>query len=113
MNISISTHVLDTSIGRPAGGLEFELARQNAEGNWDVLVERATDDDGRAGDLRADAQPPGGVFRLTFATGAYFKRMGVDTFYPQVSVEFRASPDEHYHVPLLVSPFGYSTYRGS
>jgi 5-hydroxyisourate hydrolase len=106
---TISTHVLDTSIGRPAAGVRVTLA--TARG--DALGSGVTDADGRAkgfaGALAA------GTYRLTFDTGAYFAIRQVATFYPEVSVVFQVAggDGEHYHVPLLVSPFGYSTYRGS
>lgn len=113
MSITISTHVLDTSAGRPAGGVEIELAQQTEDGAWQVFAGGTTNSDGRAGKWTLDAAPPAGALRLTFATGAYFQRQGVATFYPAVTIEFRASAGEHYHVPLLLSPFGYTTYRGS
>lgn len=114
MSISISTHILDTSLGRPAGGVELELAQQNAAGAWDVIATEQTNADGRVGGFQIECGPEGGVLRLTFATSAYFERQGIATFYPRVTVEFRVSAaDARHHVPLLISPFGYSTYRGS
>ena len=102
--MSLSTHVLDTSRGRPAAGVPVTLYRQDGT----RLTDAVTDADGRVRDLPVDG--PGG-YRLVFATGDY---LGADAFYPEVSVAFRiGAPDEHYHVPLLLSPFGYSTYRGS
>jgi 5-hydroxyisourate hydrolase len=108
----ITTHVLDTALGRPAPGIHVTLAQQGPEG-WNAMGQGTTDGDGRIRDLIAGALEAG-VYRLTFHTGAYFEARGVDGFYPEVAVTFRLrAPGEHYHVPLLLSPFGYSTYRGS
>jgi 5-hydroxyisourate hydrolase len=104
--MSLSTHVLDTARGRPAAGVRVRLSRVP---DGAVLAEGETDGDGR---LRLpDAATEKGVYRLTFDTGAY---LGPDAFFPEVAVVFTvADPAEHHHVPLLLSPFGYSTYRGS
>ena len=100
----VTTHVLDTSSGRPAAGIETQLHREG------VLVALGiTDADGRWTALSSPAEP--GTYRLVFATGAYFRG---NAFHPQVAVEFVVrSFGEHHHVPLLLSPFGYTTYRGS
>jgi 5-hydroxyisourate hydrolase len=110
----ITTHVLDTSIGRPAAGVAVKLEVRMAD-RWVTLAERATDADGRARDLMADgSRLDAGTYRITFATGAYFAGRGQQTFYPEAAVTFEVrDAAQHYHVPLLVSPFGYSTYRGS
>jgi 5-hydroxyisourate hydrolase len=104
---SLSTHVLDVSTGRPAGGLRVVL--ESADGS--VLAEEVTDDDGRIGALAADLAAEDHVLR--FDTGSWFAGRGQTAFYPEVVVTFTVSGDEHYHVPLLLSPYGYSTYRGS
>jgi len=101
---TLSTHILDIARGRPAAGVEITL--ETGEGA--VLATGSTNDDGRVGALGGDLDPGGYVLR--FATGAY---LGPDAFYPEVVVGFRVGTDEHYHVPLLLSPYGYSTYRGS
>jgi 5-hydroxyisourate hydrolase len=108
--VSLSTHVLDTTRGRPAHGVPVRLDRHDGE-TWRRLAEVETDDDGRLHDLPAwDA----GTYRLRFGTGPYFAGHGVETFYPEVTVIFAITdPGEHHHVPLLLSPYGYSTYRGS
>jgi 5-hydroxyisourate hydrolase len=99
----ITTHVLDTAAGRPAAGVAVALHRDDV-----VVTEGVTDADGRW-QAAPDAAP--GVYRLVFGTGAYFSGAG---FHPQVTVEFLVTDDaEHHHVPLLLSPFGYTTYRGS
>jgi 5-hydroxyisourate hydrolase len=110
----ITTHVLDTSTGQPATGVEVTLERRHETGRWQQLGEGATDADGRVIDLLPPGSLLAGHYRLVFSTGEYFKRKGVTAFYPTVVVNFQIIiPDEHYHVPLLLSPFGYSTYRGS
>jgi 5-hydroxyisourate hydrolase len=109
----ITTHVLDTARGRPAQGVPVVL-EQAAEDGWRELGRGATDADGRVRDLLPDGAPAAdGRYRLTFDTGAYFRDRGEAAFYPEVAVVFTVAGDEHHHVPLLLSPFGYSTYRGS
>lgn len=109
---SLSTHVLDTSRGGPAAGVAVVLKRQDGD-RWKVLARGETDDDGRlSAGLPAELEP--GVYALRFEVEPYFVRRGVDAFYPHAEVVFKiVAADEHYHVPLLLSPFGYSTYRGS
>ena len=111
----ITTHVLDTARGRPAAGVPVVLEVQVEGGGWRMIGRGETDADGRLRTLLApDASPGPGVYRLTFATGEYFAAQNVESFYPSASVVFAVSDAaEHYHVPLLLSPFGYSTYRGS
>lgn len=110
----ITVHALNTTLGKPAAGLAVILDK--AEGKeWRELARGKTNDDGRLTTLLAkDHQLAAGVYRLTFETGAYFAESKTKTFYPRVEVIFEIeNPKEHYHVPLLLSPFGYSTYRGS
>lgn len=110
----ITTHVLDTSIGRPAAGVAISLAHKSDDETWNFVATAETDSDGRAGGFISAGTLRQGIYRLTFAIGDYFRGRGVATFYPAASVEFEvAATNEHYHVPLLVNPFGYSTYRGS
>jgi 5-hydroxyisourate hydrolase len=109
----ITTHVLDTGRGRPAAGVPVLLEREEAPGAWTPVSTGTTDANGRLASLLTTV-PGGGTFRLTFETGAYFEAAGVAAFYPRVVVTFHTTDaDEHYHVPLLLSAFGYSTYRGS
>jgi len=104
--MGISTHVLDTSTGRPAANVKIAL--EFDRGGFDVICHGKTNEDGR---LRLVEQPESGVYRITFETGEYFKG---ETFFPVATITFEVrDPAQHYHVPLLVSPFGYSTYRGS
>jgi 5-hydroxyisourate hydrolase len=110
----ISTHVLDTSLGRPAAGLPVVLELETSAGKWKELRRAATDADGRIGHLL----PPGdlimGTYRLTFDTASYSRANSLPEFYPQVAVTFTVrDPKQHHHIPLLLSPYGYSTYRGS
>lgn len=115
MKSPITTHVLDTSAGQPAQGVDVRLAFQDAAGTWTALGHGTTDDDGRATDLLDESTPfQAGRYRLTFGVGRYFQAANREAFYPEVSIVFTVTaPDEHYHVPLLLNPYGYSTYRGS
>lgn len=107
---TLSTHVLDTALGRPARGIRVTLERDDA-----VLGTAVTDDDGRVKDLQPkNATLAAGRYELRFDVAAYFAAGGRETFYSEIAVSFQLREgDEHYHVPLLLSPFGYSTYRGS
>ena len=111
---AITTHVLDTSRGRPAAGLTVALEAARGD-DWQHIGTGTTDADGRLRTLTvAGAALPPGTYRLVFETQAYFDGAGVAAFYPRVVVEFRiADGQAHYHVPLLLNPFGYTTYRGT
>jgi 5-hydroxyisourate hydrolase len=109
----LTSHVLDLALGQPARGLALRLEVREGT-DWRPLGAGVTDADGRAGDLLAGARLEMRTYRLTFETGAYFAAAGRASFYPRVEVTFEVTaPDQHHHVPLLLSPFGYSTYRGS
>ena len=110
----ITTHVLDTARGRPAAGVPVTLEAKS-EGGWRVVGRGATDADGRLRDLLpTDFHLSKGDYRLTFDAGAYLSASGAEGFYTEVVVSFVVrDPAAHYHVPLLLSPYGYSTYRGS
>jgi 5-hydroxyisourate hydrolase len=112
---TISTHILDTSRGRPAGGVQISLERLNAGEGWSPLSQAVTDDDGRVKQFVLTEPELGpGTYRLVFSVEKYFNELNQQTFYPEVVVTFLIEAGaEHYHVPLLISPFGYSTYRGS
>jgi 5-hydroxyisourate hydrolase len=110
----ITSHVLDTATGRPAIGLRVRLDLFDADGHAHTVAERVTNEQGRV----IDFVPPGTLgartYRLTFDTGAYFASTSRPQFYPHVDVVFTVvDADEHHHIPLLLSPFGYSTYRGT
>ncbi len=108
----ISTHILDTTKGKPARGVTVSLELfDNA--SWRRVAEGVTNEDGRIKPL-LDVIPKEGTYRLHFEVAEYFKQQGVDAFFPQVTITFQVkSAKEHFHVPLLLNPFGYSTYRGS
>lgn len=112
---TISTHILDTSLGRPADGVNVILDLQNADESWTTLAEAWTDEDGRVKPFfLVETHLEAGVYRLVFDVEGYFSRSEADSFYPQVTIVFRiGDTPQHYHVPLLICPFGFSTYRGS
>jgi len=127
---AISTHVLDTVLGRPGAGIEVRLESmqgggwieltggpaphervQDSPGGWVEVATGTTDDDGRCRGLAPDA--PAGIYRLTFDTGAYLARCGRTSIYPEISITFNCDGEGHYHLPLLLSDNSYTTYRGS
>jgi 5-hydroxyisourate hydrolase len=109
----ITTHILDTAAGRPAAGVSVSIAHLTGAAAVE-LARAATDADGRVMQFDLPALLPAGLYRITFETGDYYAARGIETFYPRVEVHFTlANPGQHYHVPLLLSPWGYSTYRGS
>ena len=112
--MTLSTHVLDTAQGRPARGVPVVLSAQGPAG-WTELARGSTDGDGRIASLLPAGAPvaAGTALRLRFDTAAYFSGLGVQAFYPFVEVVFMLQDTGHHHIPLLLSPFGYSTYRGS
>lgn len=112
---AITTHILDTSRGRPASGVRVVLEIRSREGEWKVVGQGTTDMDGRLRELLpADVPLVEASYRLTFDTAAYFSAQGIQGFYPEVTIAFDVrEASEHYHVPLLLNPYGYSTYRGS
>lgn len=112
MSAHVTTHVLDAVSGAPAVGLELSLARHTDSG-LTPIAEGVTDQDGRNGALGPE-RLEAGTYRLVFGTGAWFAAQGTATFYPEVTIDFVVEADRaHYHVPILLSPFAYSTYRGS
>ena len=114
--MSLSTHVLDAALGQPAAGVHVVLSRLGTDG-WTPCADGRTDTDGRlrpADDTGREVDLERGTYRLHFDTGEYFTVTNQVGFYPEVSVTFEVSdPGSHHHVPLLLSPFAYSTYRGS
>ncbi|HWB77275.1 MAG TPA: hydroxyisourate hydrolase [Nannocystaceae bacterium] len=109
----LTTHVLDTTLGKPARGIEVRLELREGDA-FRELARGTTDDDGRVKGLLAAGALRIATYRLRFAVADYFAADGRACFYPEVAIEFAITrPDEHHHVPLLLSPFGYSTYRGS
>ena len=110
----ITTHILDTARGCPAQGVRIRLCQLQADGGYTLLAEGVTDDDGRITDLLEAGSLESATYRMLFSTGSYFKSQGIDPFYPEAQITFVVHhPEQHYHIPLLLSPYGYSTYRGS
>ena len=107
---AITTHVLDTVLGKPASGVRVGLEKR-VDGQWKAIKDGITDGDGRCRDLATDAER--GTYRLTFATGEYFNRQGRMTPYPEITIVFECSGNAHYHLPLLLSDNCFTTYRGS
>ncbi len=109
----ITTHILDTTIGRPAEGVHITLYEQSGS-DWRKVAQGITNNDGRISNLlEKDTLLPLGIYRMNFEVRSYFQRQGVEAFYPTVDIIFTVNSGEHYHVPLLLNPYGYSTYRGS
>ena len=112
MTSRVTTHVLDAVAGRPAAGVAVALEAAAGEA-WTAVAQGLTDADGRVGDLGPAELAPG-TYRVRFETGAWFAERGTAAFYPEVVIPFTlADASAHYHVPLLLSPFAFSTYRGS
>jgi 5-hydroxyisourate hydrolase len=110
---AITTHVLDTSLGRPGAGIRVQLHRKSGN-EWKPIGDSRTDANGRCADLMNSENAELGTYRLLFFSADYFRERDTKTFYPEIPVIFEVKDSaQHYHVPLLISPFGYSTYRGS
>jgi 5-hydroxyisourate hydrolase len=109
----LTTHVLDTAKGKPAEGIKIILY-QHQGNDWLPLANGITSKDGRITDLLPkDEALPAGIYKMAFFTKDYFDQLGLKAFYPVVAIVFEIATEEHYHIPLLLSPFGYTTYRGS
>ncbi len=109
----ITTHILDTSRGKPAVEVEVSLHQQQGDG-WLQLASDKTSQDGRVGDWLGNQVLDQGNYKLVFLIQRYFQAMGQESFYPSIEITFSIAGDgQHYHVPLLLNPYGYSTYRGS
>jgi len=109
----LTTHILDTSIGKPAKGISVIL-EEHISGDWQKIGEGITSDDGRINDLLPNEKDPlSGIYRLIFDTKKYFGHQAKPCFFPRVTIEFEITNASHHHVPLLLSPYGYTTYRGS
>lgn len=111
----LSSHILDINSGRPAAGVTIVLSKMNVDKSWEVIDRRATDSNGRVKDFleQKDGKTNKGTYKLTFLTAPYFEALEQESFYPFIDVVFTIKDDNHYHVPITLSPFGYSTYRGS
>jgi 5-hydroxyisourate hydrolase len=109
----LTTHILDTSKGRPAEGIEISLFQQHGK-DWEQIAKAVTNADGRVADLLKNEEVlSAGVYKMHFDIQSYFNAQSLKSFYPFVEIVFFIEGAEHYHIPLLLSPFGYSTYRGS
>jgi 5-hydroxyisourate hydrolase len=111
----ISTHVLDIASGKPAKDVPVRLERRDAARNWQLLASQRTNEDGRCSQLLAGGEAlEAGIYRLSFETAAYFAALKVESLYPLVEITFQVREGEkHFHIPLLLSPNGYTTYRGT
>lgn len=108
----LSSHVLDISTGKPAPNINIKLMVQD-NGSWKLLNTKKIDESGRVNDFLPNNSDHDGVYKLIFETTPYFSKQGLDSFYPYIEVNFKIKDDNHYHVPITLSPYGYSTYKGS
>lgn len=111
----LSSHILDISTGKPAPNVNVRLMMQQDNGSWKLLNAKKTDDNGRISDFLPNegGVDHEGTYKLIFETTPYFYKQGVESFFPYIEVNFDVEGDKHYHVPITLSPYGYSTYRGS
>jgi 5-hydroxyisourate hydrolase len=110
----VSTHILDLMRGKPAAGVLVQLEQRDSSGNWHAIGSGRTDDDGRCGQLLASSDLRPGFYRLSFDTGPYFSVQKIAGLYPTITVTFEVRAGEsQFHIPLLLSANGYTTYRGS
>lgn len=108
----ISTHVLDTSQGAPATAIQVKLEKMIPSGLWEKIGENTTDREGRIGSFSNDSSNTPGTYKLTFFIKSYFENRKINSFYPQIEICFQTEATQHYHVPVLINPYGYTTYRG-
>ncbi len=110
----LSSHILDTSLGKPAPGVPVKLEHLDTKtGAWKFTDQKKTDSNGRIPDFLEAGKTEKGIYRLTFLTTEYFRSRNIESFYPFIEVVFTIGEDSHYHVPITLSPYGYSTYRGN
>ncbi len=111
----LSSHILDITLGKPAPGVKISLSKQDTIEKWIVIDEKITDENGRIKNfLKQEGEVNNrGVYKLTYYTSPYFKQLNQQSFYPFIEVIFEITNENHYHVPITLSPFGYSTYRGN
>lgn len=113
-NYQLSSHILDINLGSPAPGVKITLAKQDKNNEWKTIDEKVTDANGRVKDfLEENGRDNRGIYKLTYHVGPYFESQKQDTFYPFIEVVFEIKDNNHYHVPITLSPYGYSTYRGN
>lgn len=111
----LSSHILDITQGQPATGVKISLSKQDKSGNWKSIDEKLTDKNGRINDFLKveNGINHQGIYKLTYYTAPYFKLLAQESFYPLIEVVFELKDNNHYHVPITLSAFGYSTYRGN
>lgn len=111
----LSTHVLDTALGKPGKDVEVTLEKRNDKGEWVEVGKKTTNQDGRINSFLVvkDKGANDGIYRFTFKLEEYFEKRGEKTVFPEAVIVFRIEGDEHYHIPLVVTPYALSTYRGS
>jgi 5-hydroxyisourate hydrolase len=113
-NYQLSSHILDLSKGIPVSGVTIKLEQYNEKNKtWSFVEEKQTDTNGRIADFLNTQKTNIGIYKLTYFTADYFKKNGVESFYPFIEVVFQIKDQNHYHVPITLSPYGYSTYRGN
>ena len=110
----LSSHILDVSLGKPAVGVTIQLEKFNPKNKkWSVVDKKVTDNNGRVPDFLPTGKLNTGIYKLTYFTKEYFQKAGTDSFYPFIDVVFEIKDENHYHVPITLSAYGYSTYRGN
>lgn len=111
----LSSHILDISTGKPAPNVDVQLFKQQNNGGWQLLDTKTTSEGGRVNEFlpNDDNAEHDGTYKLIFKTAPYFRQQGLTPFFPYIEVNFNIEGDKHYHVPITLSPYGYSTYRGS
>ena len=111
----VSSHILDISQGKPAPNVKIALSKQDENQNWVLIDEKCTDNNGRIKDFLKEESNKNnnGVYKLTFYITPYFEKLKQKTFYPFIEVVFEIKDNQHYHIPITLSPYGYSTYRGN
>ena len=111
----LSSHILDISQGKPAPNVKIALSKQDENQNWVLIDEKYTDNNGRIKDFLKEESNKNnnGVYKLTFYITPYFEKLKQKTFYPFIEVVFEIKDTQHYHIPITLSPYGYSTYRGN
>lgn len=112
-SFQLSSHILDINTGYPASDVKISLYKQDANEKWVLVSEKKTDENGRIKDFLPYTQDNRGIYKLTYHVGPYFESQKQKSFYPFIDVVFQIKDDNHYHVPITLSPFGYSTYRGN
>lgn len=113
-NYQLSSHILDVSKGSPASGVKIKLEQYDKQKDkWSFVDEKITDKNGRIGDFLSSEKENRGIYKLTYYTSEYFKRSNTESFYPFIEVVFQIKDGNHYHVPITLSAYGYSTYRGN